>query len=99
MPSTPKEETQVGIYHIINRGNMHMQVFDWVNYVNTPQSQKELDKIRNSVFATLAGYFFENNGTDYFYHNFFSCLGLPYFNHPVFTTNWRLSINTVSNFI
>ncbi len=28
---------------------MHMQVFDWVNYVNTPQSQKELDKIRNSV--------------------------------------------------
>jgi hypothetical protein len=26
-----------------------MQVFDWVNYVNTPQSQKELDKIRNSV--------------------------------------------------
>ncbi|CAC9555058.1 hypothetical protein [uncultured Gammaproteobacteria bacterium] len=49
MPSTPKEETQVGIYHIINRGNMHMQVFDWVNYVNTPQSQKELDKIRNSV--------------------------------------------------
>jgi hypothetical protein len=49
MPSTPKEETQVGIYHIINRGNMHMQVFDWVNYVNTPQTQKELDKIRNSV--------------------------------------------------
>jgi hypothetical protein len=49
MPSTPIEETQVGIYHIINRGNMHMQVFDWVNYVNTPQTQKELDKIRNSV--------------------------------------------------
>ncbi|CAC9594610.1 hypothetical protein [uncultured Gammaproteobacteria bacterium] len=28
MPRIPKEETQGGIYHIINRGNMRMQVFN-----------------------------------------------------------------------
>ncbi|CAC9551716.1 hypothetical protein [uncultured Gammaproteobacteria bacterium] len=28
MPRIPKGETQGGIYHIINRGNMRMQVFD-----------------------------------------------------------------------
>ncbi|KAF3980378.1 MAG: hypothetical protein HFP76_02345 [Methylococcales symbiont of Iophon sp. n. MRB-2018] len=27
----------------------YMQLNDWTNYVNTPQTQKELDKIRNSV--------------------------------------------------
>ncbi|KAF3978313.1 MAG: hypothetical protein HFP77_02485 [Methylococcales symbiont of Iophon sp. n. MRB-2018] len=28
MPRIPRGETQGGIYHIINRGNMRMQVFD-----------------------------------------------------------------------
>ncbi|KAF3980103.1 MAG: transposase, partial [Methylococcales symbiont of Iophon sp. n. MRB-2018] len=27
----------------------YMQLNDWMSYVNTPQTQKELDKIRNSV--------------------------------------------------
>ncbi len=26
-----------------------MQLDNWINYVNTPQTQKELDKIRGSV--------------------------------------------------
>ncbi len=28
MPRIPRGQTQGGIYHIINRGNMRMQVFD-----------------------------------------------------------------------
>ena len=28
MPRIPRGETAGGIYHIINRGNMRMQVFD-----------------------------------------------------------------------
>ncbi len=28
MPRIPRGETERGIYHIINRGNMRMQVFD-----------------------------------------------------------------------
>ncbi len=36
MPRIPRGETAGGIYHIINRGNMRMQVFDDMDVNFTP---------------------------------------------------------------
>ncbi len=61
MPRIPRGQTQGGIYHIINRGNMRMQVFDdeddYEFFLKLLKTGLERENIENNGKIMGTGYF------------------------------------------
>jgi len=67
MPCIPRGETTGGIYHIINRGNIRMQVFD--NMEDYEYFLDLLEKASKREKVEIHAYFYSFNLKSYFGYN------------------------------
>ncbi len=61
MPRIPRGQTQGGIYHIINRGNMRMQVFDdeddYEFFLKLLKTELERENIELHAYCLMPNHF------------------------------------------